>query len=275
MKKKALRALAKESIAERNIVPHGIIPSITIILVQTETGGNIGSVCRVMKNFCFEKLILFNPIADPQESTIFGYAMHGDQILKQAEIIRCDPSKEILTLRELFHRFDLVIGTSAKGIEYNNITRTPQYLEEFNLENIPSQTKIGLVFGRESTGLTNEQISLTDFCLRIPANPNYTSLNLSHAVGIILYQCFISASYYNDTRGLLASKEEKDRLIRKFSEIVSHIDLRSDDPKPVIMAFKNLLGRALLSKTEFDKIFGVFFKIQKAIHKMEEKISKN
>ena len=55
------------------------------------------------------------------------------------------------------------------------------------------KSKVALVFGRESTGLTNEELKLMDFIIRIPANQNYPTLNISHAVGIILYTFYVSA----------------------------------------------------------------------------------
>jgi TrmH family RNA methyltransferase len=234
---------------------------LTVILIFTETSGNIGSVCRVMKNFGFSKLILFHPLCNPLDNDAHGFAMHGDDILNAAEIIRCDPDHELAPLQTLFQRFDIVIGTSAKGITYQNIKRVPVFLHEMDFSQLNGKSKVALVFGRESTGLSNEQILLTDFCLKIHASESYPTLNLSQAVGICLYHFYLNIQ--NLGRGLVipASKQQKDRLTGIMENIAQNLPLDEMHYEKSVHAFKNLIGRAFLSWKESNLIYRILRKI--------------
>lgn len=169
---------------------------ISIVLIGSENAGNIGAVARVMKNFGLSNLILINPLADPQSNTAFGFAMHAKDVLQNAEIYSI-PS---ISSNDMYHQyldeklksFNVVIGTTAKGITYKNIHRMPVFLTEFSINQFSQQDRIALVFGRESTGLTNEELQHMDFLLRIPTDDIYPTLNLSHAVGIILSHFFFN-----------------------------------------------------------------------------------
>ena len=110
--------------------------TIDVILISPETSGNIGSIARIMKNFNFPNLIVFNPKVDISEITAYetqGFAMHGKDILLNAEIIELNNQEEHnLKLDTLLKRYDLTIGTTAKGKRYTNVKRLgifPDHLE--------------------------------------------------------------------------------------------------------------------------------------------------
>ncbi len=208
--------------------------NISIVLVNPESSGNIGSIARVMKNFGLSNLVLFNPQEKPLSDYAKGFAMKAVDLLEGADVIysrdfkrvhksfrnekagsgqisdknnlqKGDKIKEapnhedfrnlrstrnlgMEELKNIFHRYDVVIGTSAKGISYKNIKRVPVLLNELDFSPLAGNPNIAIVFGRESTGLTNDELLLTDFLLRIPTDSKYPTLNISQAVGIILYR---------------------------------------------------------------------------------------
>ncbi|MHA1584117.1 MAG: RNA methyltransferase [Promethearchaeota archaeon] len=243
--------------------------SFSIILINTENRGNIGSIARIMKNFGFFDLILVNPMQNHLDNYAQGFAMKAKDILKSAEVIRC-AEDDIITLKKLFQRFDIVIGTSAKGFRSQNIKRIPVFLEDLDLTQIPigakdikgaKGTKIALVFGRESTGLSNEQVKLTDFLIKIAASPSYPTLNLSHAVGIVLASIYRRMHHIERIQVEPATKSEKDNLISIVEKIINQAPLQGFRKDRTLQAFKNLVGRAFISKKEQSLIFNLFRKI--------------
>jgi TrmH family RNA methyltransferase len=251
MKKKELRKYVQNLGPINPIAENFKNFSLAIILVNPETGGNVGSIARLMKNFEFNHLILFNPICQYNTNEAHGFAMHGSDVLDCAEIIKTESNEELTGLKTLFQQFDLVLGTSAKGVDFKNIKRIPVYLDEFDFSSLSQYTRVALVFGKESTGLTNEQIILTDFILRIPASESYSTLNLSHAAGIILYRFY--TQIHRITKGLNfpASKEDKDRLLQKIESIATQIPLCAQKLDLTRDAFKNIIGRSFMKKRTY------------------------
>lgn len=235
--------------------------SLSIILIGTENSGNIGAIARVMKNFDFSELILINPLAQPKNSTAFGFAMHARDILEQSHIHEWNIENYHAELQNFLHDYDMVIGTSAQGISYRNIKRIPLFLTEFDFSQFAPDSKIALVFGRESTGLTNAELSYVDFILRIPTGQEYPTLNLSHAVGIILYH--IHSKQYPIIREQvhIASLADKNELFQQVERIIERTPLASHRYERSAQAFHNLIGRAVISRKEFEYLRNLFRKI--------------
>ncbi len=241
----------------------------TIILVQPEHSGNVGSIARVMKNFNFKKLVIFNPIEKIDKILSYetcGYAMHGKDILLNANIITVDNEKNHLTeLKNFLKNFDLIIGTTAKGKRYTNIKRLAIFPEDFVLPISEKPLHIAILFGKESRGLTNEEIKLADVLLRIPTSEEYSSLNLSHGCGIILYEIFKKINVLSIGRGkkpvLLADKEDRLILYNFINDIIYHLKIRTYRENNVYQAFKNVFERAYMSKKELSLMLGLFSKV--------------
>ena len=152
---------------------------ISIILIEPKTGGNVGAIARAMKNFNLTDLVLINPKCKISSLETKKRAKHAQDIIQKAKI------KNISYLK----KFHTLIGTTAKlGTDYN-IQRSPITPEQL-AEKINVNQKIGIIFGRESSGLTNEEISLCDFVVSIQSSKIYPVMNLSHAATIIFYELF-------------------------------------------------------------------------------------
>ena len=148
---------------------------ISIIFVEPEGSGNIGSLARVMKNFGFDKLVLVKPPElDNNETRMM--AMHAYDLIEKARIFP--------TFKDAIKDFDHVIGTTACLCRHKNIAPLKSFLKK------PIPDNAAIVFGRESTGLTNEEKELCEQLITIPANKKYSTLNVTHAAAIVLYELF-------------------------------------------------------------------------------------
>ena len=250
--------------------------SFTIILVQPEHAGNIGSIARVMENFNFKNLLIFNPIENVDKILSYetqGFAMHGKDVLFNAKIIEVKNQKDHLSeFKSLLEPFDYVIATTARGKNYSNIRRLAIFPEDLTLPISVKPLKIAILFGKESRGLTNEEISLADILLRIPTNSDYSALNLSHACGIVLYEIFKKINILTIGRGknpvLLADKSDRLILYDIIKNIIDQLKIRSYKAENVFLAIKNIFGRNLMSTKELSLILGLFSKVNSILENL-------
>ncbi len=247
----------------------------TVLLVRPEHAGNIGSIARLMKNFNFVNLVVFNPVESAEiirSHHTQGFAMHGKDILLNAEIIELKSQNTHLDkYKELLQKFDLVIASTAKGMHYKNIRRLATFPAELILPISENPITIALVFGKESRGLTNEEIEFADLLLRIPSENAYPTLNLSHACGIILYEIYNKIHNVAIGRGikpvLLANKNDKQLLYNSIKSLSKSLKIRPYIAENVFFSFKNVFERAFISKKELNLILSVFSKLNSLLKK--------
>ena len=245
----------------------------TVILVQPESVGNIGSIARVMENFNFTKLVIFNPIETTEKILSYytqGFAMHGKDILMNAEIIESNNQSNYLTeFQNFIQNYDFVIATTARGKSFSNIRRLSIFPDDFTLPVSVKPLKIAILFGRESRGLTNEEISKADILIRIPTHDKYPALNLSHACGIVLYEMFKKLNIINIGRGknpvLIADKADRLILFEIIKNIIDKLKIAAYKKDNVYFAFRNIFGRKFMSKKELSLVLGVFSKLNNVL----------
>jgi tRNA/rRNA methyltransferase len=245
----------------------------TVILVKPEHSGNIGSIARVMENFNFRNLVIFNPIEKIERILSYetqGFAMHGKEILTNAKIIQLENNQDHLEeLENLINQFDLIIATTAKGKRYTNLKRSAIFPEHLELPISKKALKIAILFGKESRGLTNDEIGFSDIILRIPTYNLYPTLNISHACAIVLYEVFKTTHNLNIGRGkhpvVLAEREERKLLLATIENVIKTLKIRNYKQRNVYFAFKNVLERALMTKKEMSLILGLFSRINSLI----------
>lgn len=250
----------------------------SVILNKPEHAANIGAIARLMKNFNFEHLIIYNPNEKAEKIRSYhtqGFAMHGKEILFNAEIITIENQIDHLSgFKALMNRFDIKIASTAKGKHYTNIRRLATFPAELTLPISEKPLKIALVFGRESHGLTNDEIEMTDLVLRIPSSEEYPTLNLSQACGIILYELYKKIHNLEIGRGpkpvLLANKNDKQMFYNLIKNLITNIRIRTYREENVFFAFKNVFERAFVSKKELNLIIGVFSKLNSYLQKREQ-----
>jgi TrmH family RNA methyltransferase len=202
-----------------------------------------------MANFDFVNLFLVNPCKIDDEC--YARAMHASKIL--------DDSKIFKSYNDAIKKIDFLVATSS--IESKNDKkhlRNAVILEEFSEKIFEIDGNIGLIFGREDYGLLNEEIARCDVMLKIPTSDNYPSLNLSHAVGLILYSLFIKNQI--STKKRIISKIEKDKLNSFYKELLDLINYPEHKKQKTEVMFKRILGRAMPSKWEYHTLMGVLSK---------------
>lgn len=223
---------------------------ISVILIEPENEGNVGAVARVMKNFGFFNLVLINPKAEITENTRCR-AKHAQDVIDNIKIK--DDS--------YLDTFDVLVATTARlGSEYN-INRVPLSPEELSSK-INEELNVGIVFGRESDGLTNEELAKCNLAVSIPAYGDYPTLNLSHAVGIILYELYRAHNNESFSNLNLASKEYLKTVDEKFTGLLDRLNFDTEDKKETqVKAWKRIMSKAALTEREAFILFGLFKKI--------------
>jgi len=184
------------------------------------------------------------------------------QIARKAEISKGAvylyfTSKEEIYSHILLSDLDNIHNVVLNSV--NNGKSATKMLEDFAEKVFEAEGKIGLVFGREDYGLYNEEIAVCDIMLKIPTSESYPSLNLSHAVMIVLYSLYLRKAYIPKRRrpmGLL----EKKKLNEFFGQLLDDIDYPPHKKEHTKIMFKRIMGRAIPSKWEYHTLMGVLSK---------------
>jgi len=223
---------------------------VRVILLEPESAGNIGSVARAMKNFGQNDLWIINP-KTPIDIQARALAMHGFDILSSAKIMN--------HLDRALTGIDTVVATSSVTAKSStNIARTAITPRELAFALSSTQGNVAVIFGRESSGLTNQEIESCDLLVTIPASRAYNVLNLSTAVSIILYEVFQQERRSNELT--LATNTAKQKLLEQFELLVNLSGTHVHRRKLAIRAFRNITSRSFLSKREASLLIGVFRK---------------
>jgi len=210
-----------------------------------------------MANFDFKNLYLVKPCK--LDDDCYARAKHASKIIDDAQVFSSFP--------DAIKNLDYLVATSS--IDYKRDKkhlRNPVFLNEFSEKIFETDGKIGLIFGREDYGLYNEEIARCDIMLRIPTSESYLSLNLSHAVSLILYSLFIRRSFKPKQRRNIG-KTEKDKLYKFFKDLLDEVDYPEHKKEKTQVMFKRIMGRAIPSKWEYHTLMGVLSKTLNKIKK--------
>ena len=148
--------------------------NITFILHKPQLSENIGACARGMKNFNFSKLIVIDPKPIYPNDKILATSVGAKDIIKKSKVFN--------EIEPAIKNIDCLIATSAR-FRNKNI----KHIKLEDLKKINFNKKVAFLFGSESSGLSNNEISYANYTMQIPTNPNFKSLNLSHSVIIIAH----------------------------------------------------------------------------------------
>jgi TrmH family RNA methyltransferase len=163
------------------IVPLSQLDHVQIVLVGTTHPGNIGATARAMKNMGLSRLVLVDPLRFPAAEAT-ARASGAVDILHQAHCVA--------TLADALRDSVLVFGTSARQRSITWPVLTPRACAAQALQ---TAAPVSLVFGREHSGLSNEELDLCHYLIQIPTNADYASLNLAAAVQVLCYELRLTA----------------------------------------------------------------------------------
>lgn len=234
-----------------------MLERIRIVLVNTSHPGNIGSVARAMKTMGLSELYLVSPEQFPHPKAI-EMASGASDLLDQAIVVN--------TLEEAIGDCTLVIGTSAR-------TRTipwPLFSPREMIEKIkrePALSQIAILFGREQSGLTNEELQRCHVHTQIPTHPQYSSLNIAAAVQVIAYEIRVASldplPVTDDWDYRLATADEMEKFFTHLQEVLIEIDfLKMSAPRKLMTRLRRLFFRARPDIMEMNILRGMLTAVQ-------------
>jgi TrmH family RNA methyltransferase len=150
------------------------------------------------------------------------------------------------------------VGTASDVAvnEKRDYLRMPLRLRELAPRAGEVQGTVGLVFGPEDSGLTNEDLELCDLLVTIPTAEAHASLNLSHAVAVVCYE--LTEHRHAVKRPRAASREDQQLMLHFLDRILDHLELPEHRRRTTRLTFQRMLGRAMMSRWEYHRMMGVF-----------------
>ena len=227
--------------------------NVHFILVRPQIGENIGSVARAIKNFNISKLRIINPRCEWPNKKALATSVGAKDILKSTKIYN--------SIEKSIGDLDIVFACTSRIRKVNK-----KIISVLDLnKKIKKKQKIGIVFGPEASGLSNDEINYADYLVKIPTNNKFSSLNLSHSATIFSFQLFQhflnkKVTYKNTYKSLIAKKLH----INKFLNfIIKGLDKKGflqpgHKRKSMIRNINNIFHRMHLSEQEIRILLGIF-----------------
>lgn len=239
-----------------------MLQNIRIVLVETSHSGNIGSAARAMKTMGLSNLYLVSPKSVDKQS--IALAAGADDVVRNAHIVD--------TFEQAIEDCSLVIGTSARLRHLQSTLIEPRECAE---KASTHQGQVAIVFGRERVGLTNEELLKCHYHLNIPANPEYSSLNLAMAVQLVSYEMRMAFLTKNKTESTLSTIEDIYPTAQEMEYFFAHTEqvyqsLGFIQNQGVIQKLRRLYNRSSLEKNELNILRGMLSAIEKRLNLQKE-----
>jgi len=265
---------------EKENTTKSLLEQVKIVLVNTSDCRNIGSAARAMKTMGLSQLVLVDPIEMPNGQAQ-ALAAGATDVLANAQVVN--------TLSEAIEGCGLVVGTSARSRTLPWPMLEPRACGEKLVAEL-NEYPVALVFGRESSGLTNDELQLCHFHVQIPANPDYSSLNLAMAVQTLSYE--VRTSYLlahdqnfqerstgngnfigktkatSDDDELYPVTEETERFYQHFEKALKATGfIVESHPGLVLTKLRRLFNRARPDVKEIKMMRGILASMERAAKK--------
>ncbi|WP_305822693.1 RNA methyltransferase [Massilia brevitalea] len=232
------------------------------VLVETSRAGNVGSVARAMKTMGFTELVLVaprcaDPLADPEA---VAFASGAIDVLTNARIVG--------SIGEALEGCNFAAAVSARLREFSPPVWSPRSFAG----HIAGQQDLrpALIFGNERVGLPNGIVEGCNVLINIPANPAYSSLNLSQAAQVLAYECRMGAvgdalpATAVGYHGEAASLDQVEGMYAHLEEALVSIGfLKADNPGKLMPRLKRLFSRTGLETEEVNILRGIARQILK------------
>jgi len=220
---------------------------------------NVGHVARLVKNFGVKRLYLVNPKVDMSVAAV--YASHAADVLEKARVV---------TFGRLRRENELLVATTAvRATRGSNVIRRMVRPERIS-PILRTARRSALVFGRDSTGLTNEEIAACDVTMVIDTGTDYRTLNVGHAVAIMLYLAFRGEA----KRRSIQSMKARDLFARSFGELAVSARLASHKARRMEEVAKRIAASSQLSDSQLYLMTGVFRKANSTLKGGQDRNSK-
>ena len=226
---------------------------IYFILVRPQMGENIGSVARAIKNFNIKFLRIVNPRCNWPSQKALATSVGAKDILKSAKIYN--------SIEKAIGDLDIIFASTSR---IRKVNKKIISILDFK-KKVEKKRKIGILFGPEASGLSNDEISYANYLVKIPTNKKFSSLNLSHSAIIFCFELFQyfsnkKAIYKSSYKSSVAKKSEVNKFL---SFIINKLDkkgfLQPDHKrKSMIRNINNIFHRLNLSEQEIRILLGIF-----------------
>ena len=238
--------------------------NISIILVRPEFLGNIGSTCRVMKNFGISDLRLVEAPRNYKDSEARMMAVGAFDILKGARLFD--------SLETAIDDINLTIATSSgrkRSRRLENLFDVAGQIKELSAFN----NKVAFIFGHERNGLKDDELAICDKKIRIESAPDFPSLNLAQAVAVVSYALSVSTNRFPCQPAEtifdkeLPSHKQSKQLIEQLAILLDNADFsRSYNKSKVLLELSDVLKRMSPTKRETSLLNGVLFSLNKKLY---------
>lgn len=242
------------------------VENIRIVLVNTSHTGNIGSTARAMKTMGLSELYLVDPVNAPDGHASALAAGAGDVLAS---------ARTVDTLQEAISGCGLVVGTSARSRTLSWPMLNPRECGR-KLVAESANYPVAMVFGRENNGLTNEELQLCHYHVSIPANPEYSSLNLAAAVQTLCYEVRMATlesagelpveEVVDDTLADYPLSDDLERFYQHLESTLSRTGfIIPQHPGLVMVKLRRLFNRARPESQELNILRGMLSSIDKSL----------
>lgn len=227
---------------------------IVIILVEPQSPGNIGMSCRAMKNMGFSQLRIVKG-CDRFEPEALKFAVAARDLLESAVVFP--------NLASAMADCTLTVGTTRRHGKYRQEIFSPPEVATLLKGQVAPDCRAALVFGREDSGLTTEELSLCRWHATIPASDEYGSLNLAQSVLLFCYELCKANESAGGGRPLeLAKSEEMETLFAHFNSTLGKIGfLNEQNPAHMMRSLRRIFFRANLDSREVTVLRGMLTQI--------------
>lgn len=236
------------------------LSAIRIVLVEPSHPGNIGAVARAMKNMALAELVLVRPRAFPHPEAT-ARASGADDLLARARITD--------SVTEAVSDCGFVAATTSRSRD-QNFRALDLHEAASRVYEMSARGPAALLFGAERTGLTNEELALAHLLIRIPANPEYPSLNLAMAVQLACYELFRAAGSPASARPLsespvpLAPGADMERFYAHLRQVMDEADFKDRIPGGghLMTRIRRLFQRCEMDQNEVNILRGILTAVQ-------------
>jgi tRNA (cytidine32/uridine32-2'-O)-methyltransferase len=227
---------------------------VRIVLIDPSHPGNIGSVARAMKNMALSDLVLVRPRSFPHAEAI-ALAAGADDILAAARIVD--------SVAEAIADCSFIAGTTSRPRSYYWEFTTPRDAAS-RVVALPDENRAALLFGSERYGLGTEDLNFCNVLVRIPANPEYCSLNLAMSVQLAAYEIFMAREQpqsHTQLEMALAPSADVEHFYAHLNEVLNDIDFE-DRTGHLMERLRRLFNRAQLDRNELNILRGILSAVQ-------------
>ena len=238
------------------MTPEQLAEHIRCVLVRTSLGGNIGSSARAMLTMGLSRLTLVAPFNYPHPDAT-AFAAGAGRVLDGVRVVD--------SLSDALADVQLVIGASARRRGVALPDWTPREAAKHALLAVEHGREVAFVFGNERTGLENDELKLCHASVLIPANPDYSSLNLAQAVQVMAYEIRLAVLDLADDVAVAPSTPDAAPTHAELEIFFEHLATTLDDidfhkgrsPGTVLRRLRRLFLRAQLDARELRLLHGI------------------